>query len=152
MKTKLLLILAVLLSGLAVTNLAKAQNVPSPDENCGLNSITSEGTLSSYSLIYLNCSNNSLTISETTGCNALQTLSCNDALSNLYLYRSETDPNTTFTNLSCGNNPEFTITSPQCCKKGGTTNKKHPKKPKPQPKQKPKPSGGTTIGDNEVPL
>jgi hypothetical protein len=63
MKTKLLLILTVLLSSLAVPNLAKAQNASPNNENCGSNSITSESTLSSYSLNYLNCNSNSLTSS-----------------------------------------------------------------------------------------
>jgi uncharacterized membrane protein YgcG len=63
------------------------------------------------------------TSSKIAGRNALQTSSCNDALSDLYLYRSEA--NTTLTDLSCGNNPELSIMTsfPSCKKHGGTSHK-----------------------------
>jgi hypothetical protein len=87
------------------------------------------------------------TSSKIAGRNALQTLSCNDALSDLYLYRSEA--NTALNDLSCDNNPELSkTTSPQCCKKHGGTN------------HKPKGGGGhgsiggggsTDIPDDDVP-
>lgn len=145
------MILTVLLSSLAVPNLAKAQNASPTNENCGSNSITSESTFSSYSPNYMNCNSNSLAIPKIAGRNALQTLSCNDALSDLYLYRSEA--NTALNDLSCDNNPELSkTTSPQCCKKHGGTNHK-PKSHKPKGGSKwPDPFIDGTIPEPDVPL